>query len=187
MVSEKRFRDQQELAAWLRGQGVNEAAWGLAGAKSLNDLWHEYNLGEITFDDDPPARHVRVVQIILTRGEDRLLEIAQEFGDGRTRRRLMPPSEKLLAGESARTAAHRCLFEELNLGPAEAHFLTAHADVQETESNSPSYPGLRTRYTIYTFQVAAPGLPAGEFWRDNKAAAMGDPVKRHLFGWRRVA
>ena len=180
------FRDERALKNWLTSREIGWEEWGSAGSKTTANLWHEYQQGEIKFRDDPPTRAVRVVQIILRRDNKVLLEIAQEFGDGRIRRRELPPSEKIIVAESQFEAAERCLREELGLDSRTIQILNSTADRYERVADSPSYPGLRTHYTVYTIEAAAEGLPDEDFWRENEAAANGDPVKRHLWGWRRT-
>jgi ADP-ribose pyrophosphatase YjhB (NUDIX family) len=173
------------LEIWLRSRGIDTGDWGTTGSKTITNLWQEYEQGEITFRDNPPTRIVRVVQIILRRDDLVLYELAQEFDDGRLRRRRQPPSEKIIAGESQYAAAERCLTEELGLDPRAIHLLGSSADALQNIAESPSYPGLHTHYTIYTIEAMADGLPETDFWRENEAAGESDPVKRHLWGWRR--
>ncbi len=180
-MSERRFQSAGELAAWLAAAGIDPAAWGREGAKQLGDLWAEYRNGESRFVDESPARLIAVAQVVLRRGDKVLLELAQEFADGRRRVRLRPPSEKMKPGESPRDAARRCLAEELGLGAGE---ITLSEDYQviEEEENSPSYPGLTTRYRFHVFAATAAALPDADFARDNHAA--DDPIRRHYWGWR---
>lgn len=181
------FENDRVLEKWLASRGIDWEAWGSAGSKTISNLWNEYEQGEISFGDDPPTRAVRVVQIILRREKHVLLEIAQEFSDGRIRERELPPSEKIIFGESQFAAAERCLREELGLDSQQIHLLNSTAASYERVADSPSYPGLRTYYTVYTIEATAEGLPDSDFWRENEAVAAGDPVKRHLWGWRRTA
>lgn len=181
----KKIGNELFLGLWLRIWDIDTSQWGTSETKTIANLWQEYRQGEITFRDNPPTRVVRVVQIILRRGDRVLYEIAQEFQDGRLRQRLQPPSEKMVKGESQFDAAERCLREELGLDPDEIQLLSPAVEVTENVTDSPSYPGLRTHYTIYSIEATAEGLPDDDFWRVNEAAAAGDPVLRHLWGWRR--
>jgi hypothetical protein len=182
-----KFENERALEEWLSSREIGWEAWGSAGSKTVSNLWHEYVQGEIAFLKDPPTRAVRVVQIILRRGSKVLLEISQEFGDGRVRQRGVLPSEKIIAGESQFEAAERCLREELGLDSRHIQLINSTAGSYERLADSPSYPGLRTHYTVYTIEAAAEGLPDEDFWRENEAVAAGDPVKRHLWGWRRAS
>ena len=172
------------LAAWLAAAGVPLERWGRDGAKTVADLWAEVAAGETTLRDDPPRREVRVAQVFVRRGGRVLTEIAQEMADGRRRQRGRPPSEKLKGGEEALAAAGRCLAEELGI-VAPPGVLCEDGPPQERTLDSPSYPGLPTTYRLFPVAAAAgdlPPLPDADFWRDN--AAPGDPVRRHLWGWR---
>jgi hypothetical protein len=180
-----KFDNAVILEIWLRSRGIDTGKWGASGAKTIANLWHEYEAEEIAFRDDPPTRIVRVVQIILQRDDLVLYELAQELNDGRLRRRRQPPSEKIKAGESQYAAAERCLNEELGLDSRAIKLLGSTAEALQNIAESPSYPGLHTDYTIYTIEATAEDLPESDFWRENEAASEGDPVKRHLWGWRR--
>ena len=181
-MRDRRFQSEDELANWLAAAGIDPAAWGREGAKQLADLWVEYRTGESRFVNDPPARLIEVAQVVLRRGNRVLLELAQEFADGRRRVRLRPPSEKVKPGESPRAAARRCLAEELGLDEAEVALSEAYQVIEE-EADSPSYPGLTTRYCFHVFAATAAALPDADFARDNHAA--GDPIRRHYWGWRK--
>lgn len=178
------FASLVDLAAWLDTHGITRDGWGEEGAKTLADLWAEYQRGETTFTDDPPLRLVAVAQVRVRRGDKVLVELEQEFADGRRRARNRRPSEKIKAGESPLEAARRCLGEELGL---EMPDVVVSEDVETTATviDSPSYPGLPTRYTFYTYDVRADALPEGDFWRENTAE--GDPIRRHFWGWRSQA
>ena len=175
------FQTPAELAAWLAESGIDTAGWGTGASKGLADLWAEYMSGETTFQDDPPLRLIEVAETIIRRGDAVLMEIEQEFTDGRRRARSVPPSEKLKTGEVPRVAALRCLREELGLSGADVT-LDEELNLTEGVADSPSYPGLPTHYRFFTFEATTDALPNEDFYRDN--VAPGDPVCRHLWGWR---
>jgi hypothetical protein len=181
MTEEFDFDRMEQMGSWLAAAGIDTANWGRGEAKQLADLWAEYVTGETRFEDDPPARLIDVTQVVLRRGGAVLLELAQEFADGRRRVRMRPPSEKMKPGETPRAAAWRCLAEELGLGKDEVALSEAHQVIEE-EEDSPSYPGLMTRYRFYVFTATAAALPDADFARDNHAA--NDPIRRHYWGWR---
>ena len=180
-MSERHFQNELQLAGWLAAAGIDVGGWGRGEAKYLVDLWAEYRNGESHFVDDPPARLIGVAQVVLQRGNRVLLELAQEFADSRQRVRLRPPSEKMKPGESPRAAALRCLAEELGLGEEEVTLSETYQVIEE-EEDSPSYPGLTTRYRFHVFAATAAALPDADFARDNQAA--NDPIRRHYWGWR---
>jgi len=173
----------QDMVLWLESIGIDVSQWGTSTSKSLENLWDEYLRGEIYFVADPPLRIVQVVQIIVGRNDMILLEMEQEFSNSKRRSRNQPPSEKIKPGEDLYDAALRCLNEELGLEPVQIDIDKFSYTAKEEIIESPSYPGLLTRYTIHTLEVQVTGLPEQEFWRENVAAGEGDPVKRHLWGW----
>ena len=181
------FKSKAELEKWLARHGIDTTAWGCAGSKKIANLWHEYTQGEIAFREEPPIRVARVVQILLRRDDEVILELAQEFADGTLRRRESLPSEKIIAAESPLAAAERGLCEELGIDPQQIQGLKLIGEEYVRTTASPSYPGLVTEYTLFTVEARAAELPGSDFWRENKAAVGGDPVRRHLWGWRRSA
>ncbi len=177
---------EAELAAWLATNGIDTAQWGAAGTKRIADLGQEISRGESVLTTDPPTRNVTLVQVILRRGDEVLLELAQEMRDGQVRHRQQPPSEKLIAGEEALSAAGRCLLEEVGLTADQVTRLALSGPPHVSEVDSPSYPGLPTRYTVYRVEATADGLPDDDFWHDNHGAGDSDPVLRHQWGWRPI-
>lgn len=174
----------EDLEFWLNQQGIDTASWGCGSTKSVADLWTELKNGEITLQCDPPLREVGVVQIIIRRDDLVLLEVEQEFETGKRRSRNIFPSEKLRNQEDYLSAAKRGLKEEIDLDPQQVDFVEPSYKIRHQVSNSPSYPNLATRYTIHSIEAAVTELPLADFWRKNHAHAEGDPVKKHLWGWR---
>jgi hypothetical protein len=177
---------QEVLEAWLRAAGIDTLGWGMGGAKTVADLWTELQEGDVLLDETLPLRLVNVVQVCIRRDGRELFEMAQELADGQQRRRNRLPSEKVKVGESYLAAAARCLREELGLNADEFNVGSELLDEKVRTVDSPSYPGLATRYRLVTVAATAVGLPDTPFWRDNAAAAQGDPVLRHLWAWRQV-
>ena len=178
------FANQEDLARWLAKKGIDTRSWGKGSYKSIANLWDEYLAGEVAFEECPSMRVVRVVQILLRQNGDILLEIEQEFRNGERRQRNQPPSEKIKGDENGLDAALRCLQEELELSREQIDALRVDEEREELIVDSPSYPGLPTRYTFQKIWAHVSGLPQEDFWRENKAAQEGDPVHRHLWGWR---
>lgn len=177
------FDTVHELEKWLGNNGIDTAQWGANGTKSVQDLWEELVNGDAQLQLDPPLRQVYVTEVMIQDANRILIELEQEFGSGDRRVRRRVPSEKMHEDETSQTAALRCLAEELGVSAGRVAFLSdAYKRATQTK-NSPSYPGLPTRYVFYRIEVAVQGLPAGDFWRDNQAFGHGDPVRRHHWGW----
>lgn len=173
-----------ELQDWLSINQIDATEWGHGGTKAITNLRDELAAGECVLHSDPPLRSVKIVQIIIRKGSERLTEIAQEMGDGRQRQRNQPPSEKVKSGENFQDAALRCLREELGIEAGVVTFLPNSYEEVEKVAESKSYPGLMTQYTFYVIDALVSGLPEVDFWRENLAFSTGDPVWRHLWGWR---
>jgi ADP-ribose pyrophosphatase YjhB (NUDIX family) len=181
------FKDAEDLQAWLNERGIDTRSWGTRDNKLVVDLWNEIDKGDAELQDDPLLRLVNVVQVVIRKENLVLLEAEQELGSGRRRYRNRPPSEKMRRGESVVDAALRCLEEELRV---DTHLATLDESTCTQVSqviDSPSYPGLSTRYTFHTIEATVKGLPTADFWRENSAFDQhGDPVKRHRWVWRPI-
>lgn len=179
----KKFKNVQELADWLTAVNINTTFWGEGNAKSIDNLWDELKDGEVALQADPPLRLVNVAQILVRRGKQILVEAEQELEDGQRRFRNQPPSEKMKPGESYLETAVRCFKEELGINPENVIMLTETYQQAIRESDSLSYPGLKTQYTFHIIEAQVNGLPQTDFWLENRAYGAGDPVKRHLWKW----
>ncbi|MEJ2747296.1 MAG: NUDIX domain-containing protein [Anaerolineae bacterium] len=178
------LHNKEQLQNWLHQANIDTSLWGEGNAKTVGHLWDELQEGEARLQDSPPLRLVDVVQIIIRRGKQILLEAKQELGNEQVRFRNQPPSEKMKAGENYAEAALRCFREELGVEETAVTFFHDTYTQIETETDSLSYPGLKTRYTFHVIEAQVAGLPDEDFWRDNSAFAAGDPVKRHQWTWR---
>jgi hypothetical protein len=178
------FKYINELLDWLNHHEIDISFWGEGNAKSVIHLWQEYASGEIVLLENPPRRIVDVVQVIIRRGRQVLLEAEQVMENGSHRFRNQPPSEKIKPGETYLDASWRCLQEELGLSPDTAEvFPETHSSRTEL-LDSFSYPGLLTEYTFHMVEAKVEGLQDASFWRGNTAVSQGDPVMRHLWEWR---
>ena len=180
----KDFDGPDELTGWLQENGIDTAVWGTGTFKTIANLWDEYVQGEGCFEANPPLRMVQVVQVLVLHEDRTLIEVEQVFRDGKRRHRNQPPAEKIKQNENSIDAAYRCLNEELGLGRDQVNFMAAEHEKEEIFTDSPSYPGLLTHYTIQRIRVRVTVLPKENFWRENTAAREGDPVSRHLWAWR---
>lgn len=174
----------EQLAALLRAEGIPTAQWGVGAAKRVADLWQELRGGETELHGPPLLRVVRgVIRVIVRRGDAILIEAEQVFGDGRTRERNWPPTDKLLPGESYIEAARRCLVEELGVAPSAISVIESSYRREQATHESPSYPGLLTQYVFHTVEAHVARLPPTDFWTDEAASNRGDAVARHRWIW----
>lgn len=181
MTTVREFASAGDLRRWLAGQGVDLAIWGQGDHKSVDHLWEEITQGETQIQENPPLRLVDVVQVVVRRGGRALVEREQELASGRRRERNRPPSEKMQPGESYLEAALRCLREELGVRRVDVDLLHDTYRREQTEGPSPSYPGLRTRYTFHVVEARVDGLPDGDF---STPESTGDPVETHHWTWK---
>lgn len=177
------FKYINELVIWLHDNHIDTSFWGEGNAKSVMQLWSEVSSGEVTLLENPPRRIVNVVQVIIRRERQVLLEVEQILENGNRRFRNQPPSEKIKPGENCQDAALRCLQEELSVHP-ESIKLSRRCQTRTELQDSFSYPGLLTEYTFHMVDAVVSDLPEDAFWRSNKALISGDPVKHHLWVWR---
>lgn len=180
---ERDFVDPEQLERWLQEEGVNTAVWDQGGAKTVVDLWREIQAGESMLQEEPLRRCVELVEIIVRQNGRYLIEAEQELADGAQRQRHIPPSEKMRPGEDVLDAARRGVREELHLTPDRFDLDAASVQRRQREVPSLSYPGLTTCYVIHRVEAAVSGLPEKSFWRENRAFAGGDPVRRQRWVW----
>ncbi len=153
-IAIKALRDQLEQA------GISTADWGKGQAKTLRHLVKEIKDGETILVNDARGQLVRSVVVgnadvyyKLPNGNLLCLkEYRQVFNDGRERRRNLgcAVSEKMKPNETPEEAMIRGIQEELGIaGPID---IAAEGTKEET-IDSPSYPGLRSRYIQHKFRI----------------------------------
>lgn len=160
---------EEELRQLLTSRGVNTAAWGQGNAKTVTSLFAEVEDQETTLllrPDGTLVRALNVMQVAVRdpRHRDRVLvEASQVLPDGRERRREVLLAEKMMAGEQWQDAAMRGIAEELGSILGDVLYVRLRHDtytVRAASHDSPSYPGLRTEYTIHRVDADVEGLPA---------------------------
>lgn len=174
----------EDLASFLRANGVDLTQWGVKKAKTIEDFYAEIAAGEAHLMKDVQGAirkimpsGVSVYHTPATGTSLYLHEDRQEFADGRKRNRGLKYSigEKAKPGEDHLAAAVRGIREELNLAGKFTIFQTQSAVRVE---ESPSFPGLRTKYDEARFVAMineAQYKPEGYIEDDGK--------KRSYFVW----
>ena len=173
-----------DLQEWLARHGIPCDAWGRDGTKPVTRLWEEILAGETWLSEDPPLRQVAVVSVTVEANGKQLTEVRQLMADGAVRERNSPPTEKMKPGESAVAAALRCMVEELRVDARDVSVAAEPVSMTVEEVESPSYPGLPTRYLLHTVAASVPGLPATRFTTEEAPGAGDAAVRTHYWEWR---
>jgi hypothetical protein len=177
------FASVRELRDWLASKEIPVHLWGIDQAKRVEELWSELNTGESVLTDLPPQRQVAFVSVVVRRGDTILTEVAQLLAAGQTRTRRLPPSEKMLPGEDAKTAAYRCAREELGVPRESCRIIPGTHTHASRTGESPSYPGLVTRYRMNQVEMAIPNLPDTAFSTPESDRSEDATVKIHYWDW----
>jgi hypothetical protein len=169
------FTSVHELRGWLASKDIPVHRWGTGQAKRVEDLWSELRTGESVLTDLPPRRRVAFVSVVVRRGDAILTEVAQLLATGETRTRQQPPSEKMLPGEELGVPHESC-----RIIPG------THTEASRT-SESPSYPGLVTRYRMNQVEMAISDLPDTAFSTQESDQSQESAVRIHYWDWRSPA
>jgi hypothetical protein len=177
-----------ELQECLQTYAIDLSTWGKENAKNIMQLFEEINNGECWLEGNPLIRVLPIVQVIVHADDKILIEVSQELCDRRIRERNLPPSEKMKPNEDWKTAAIRCLDEELGIVPAQINFITKECEPIVRERDSQSYPGLSSQYHIYKVDVLIDSLPSHDFWTVEKKGLHQDKaILRHQWSWKNPA
>lgn len=173
----------------LTAQGVDVSCWGVDTNRGIAELWSEVQGGEAELRLDSSGRVCRclsVVKVCVRRPEaphEHLIEALQIFPDGRRRKRGMLLSETLLRHETPLEGASRGLIEELGTVASAARLANASLRTWQEARESPSYPTLRSVYTLHQLDAVVRGLPAVAFATGEGGHAAGDRML-HVWAWR---
>ncbi len=147
---------REELINLLQTNGIDPSRFGIGTTKSLDDLVKEIETGE-TKISQRVVREVSVVTINVFADVDgvryRLVEVRQEFKDGRERTRTQLSTsiqEKKHPGETSKEAIDRGLKEEIGVARF-THLSGVLTFVEVLES--PSFPGVLTIYRLERVDV----------------------------------
>lgn len=156
------FEENQQIsvAQQLEDAGIDVSNWGKGGAKTIEHLQREIDSGEaelVTNEQGELLRKVTIGQAdvfyISPEGKKFYLkEEKQIFKDGRKRERELDPSiaEKMKPDESPAEAIERGIREELGV---EGELEIKQIGVDEEINESPSFPGLKSQYSLYKFEA----------------------------------
>ncbi|KAG2493572.1 hypothetical protein HYH03_008091 [Edaphochlamys debaryana] len=158
-----------ELQAWLARAGVDTSKYGSDQAKTLDELLEEVSKQEsiLEFEGGKALRIVNVLSLHILNSRGQILfEDEQVLPDGRSRRRNVPVSEKMVVNEPWHVALHRAVAEELSSALPPDYQVQVDEGSHRVEvetSSSRSYPGLLTQYTLHRVKAHVTGIPDGPF------------------------
>jgi len=176
-------KSPQLIGQMLQEHDIDVVRFGLGEAKTLEQLADEVQRGaaRLMLDAAEYKKLVRVVDVVLLRLYSQsnkskiLIETAEQYPDGRTRKIARLPGTKKEPHESAKETASRIVKELLVMGDCDVRFDFEDSEVFEEENDSPSFPGVKTVYrkeivggyvnTTDTTVLARVGLPQGTVWQ----------------------
>ncbi|GBG29183.1 Hypothetical Protein FCC1311_054052 [Hondaea fermentalgiana] len=206
ILDDTSFQDLSEFRTWLHESGIDTLHWGLARTKSSASLFREIqnktSVLVIEAADGDSFRIFRLLRVVrvrvkqeIERGRIRyLVEASQELGEtGQLRYRNMLLSSMMRYGENAFNAARRSVEKEMqNINTVRGRCIPRRAITAKRDSprvcvedlESPSYPGLLTRYILVTVDVALDRrLPDADFCTVEYLPTMHIATK-HYWKWR---
>lgn len=153
-VSRELDRSPHIVGKMLQDYNIDIAKFGVGEAKTLEQLASEVQNGSVRLmlDATTHKKLVRVVDVVLLRlysssRKDRLLiEVGEQYPDGRRRAASRLPGTKKFPHESSQETAFRVLQDLLGVTARAANFAFEDTEVYEEEMDSPSFPGVRTVY-----------------------------------------
>ena len=188
------------FANLLQQHGLDLSEWSKGRNKGVVELWLELQRGEMQLRLDANGQLTRCLNVVTVRvsrpgcSNEHLIETLQIWPDGKERKRGRMLSETLLQNESPIDGAWRGITEELGaLAPA------CNVEMDETSLKtwretleSPSYPTLRSEYTLHNLHACISDLPDTSFETEEllveyEAEGLDAPNIRHVWSWRRDA
>lgn len=178
----------ENLQILLDIHGINSKEWGKGRTKTVADLFGEIVSQETILEIQENGVIVRKLSVIgakvfyIDQNNQRfyLKEDKQVFNDDRIRKRDLScsVSEKMKANESPEQALIRGLQEELGVF-GDLNFVDQGSTLETADS--PSYPGLFTKYTRYSFDVV---LNSDQYNPNGYTEVQSD--KKNYFVWQKV-
>lgn len=143
--------EEEALKDYLEAHHVDISAFGKNHAKTLGDLTSELIRGESVLMRQADGSIIRVVDVVLLQIRRPefglvLMQVAEEFTDGKRENNRMLPGGKRRPDEHPFLAAQRIARSQLNVDPNYLKFDMDACAVSEDSGDSLSYPGLRTLY-----------------------------------------
>ncbi len=148
------------LKTQLGNAGIDISVWGTGKAKTIDHLKKEIDEGETILETNESGELIRLLTVagadIYYMSKDgkqyRLKEEKQIFKDGRERQRNLEQaiSEKIKPVEDPDIAIIRGIKEELGI---ESEINLEKIESTKNTVESPSYPGLKTEYSIHKFKA----------------------------------
>ncbi|MEI7810048.1 MAG: hypothetical protein WCI41_00625 [bacterium] len=139
--------------------GVDFSKWGTMSSKTIEQLQKEIDKNEISLEEEN-GEIFRVFSLVAgdvyyvspTGEKLKLREEKQIFNDGRERRRVYNEAvnEKMVFGESPQKAMLRGIKEELGI---DDDLILSEINNEENVNESQSYPGIKSKKTIYKFEI----------------------------------
>mmetsp|Transcript_50428 Transcript_50428/g.141101 ORF Transcript_50428/g.141101 Transcript_50428/m.141101 type:complete len:744 (-) Transcript_50428:184-2415(-) len=139
----------------LEKHQISTAGFGKGKARTLDQFTLEVEHGAslLLLDASKYKSMVRQVNIVILRlsygqglKKKYLLQVSEEYGDGRVRDLVVLPGTKKEPHENSMQVADRIVTERLQLSDCKIAFNYKATESYEDEELSPSYPGVRTVY-----------------------------------------
>jgi len=181
--------DLSLFAQMLREHNIDPRLFGRFEAKTLEQLAAEVRSGaaRLMLDATEHKKLVRVVDVVVLRlvsgqGEEQrvLVEMEECYPDGRRRETGRLPGTKKEPHENTRQTAWRIVKEMLVLGADAVRFDLSEVGRHEEETESPSYPGVRT---VYRKEVVECSLLTSAGTTKSSWSAADTQGYSRLFAW----
>mmetsp|Transcript_5528 Transcript_5528/g.8996 ORF Transcript_5528/g.8996 Transcript_5528/m.8996 type:complete len:853 (+) Transcript_5528:89-2647(+) len=159
----------------LEDHGIDTTQFGKGEAKNIEQLSEEVQNGSavLMLDATEHKKLVRVVDVVALRiisgagsTQKYLIETQEVYADGRQRNLERLPATKKHPHENTKQTTERIVKDMVDLGACKVHFDFSKREFFESESQSPSYPGVLTVYRmeIVEGRISSSTPPAAEDW-----------------------
>jgi len=194
-VNGKTNRSPELVRRTLRDHNIDDTKFGSGEAKTLEQMATEVQSGaaRLMLDATEHKKLVRVVDVVLLRlysskGGKLLIEIGEQFPDGRRRNIARLPGTKKEPHENSRETANRITKDLLKMGDCNVEFDFDQKEVFEEEMESPSYPGVGTVYRkeiVPGYVNSTSSSALGRIGLPNHSDWQAEDNKKNIkfFGW----